>query len=320
MPPLKKLVDGVMETTVIPSFTVVGPAVRRKLFAWDDLDGIDMGGKVVLVTGGNSGLGRAAALQLARMGAAVRIVARDPARGERARADIAAQSGNEDLGLYLADLSSLMSVRELCEEVAAREKSLDVLVNNAGSLLASRSLTPEGHEVTFATMVLGPHLLTRRLAPLLAGGGRIVNVSSGGMYTQRLRPNDLELKREDYKGSVAYAHAKRALVILTEMWAERLSAAGTVVHSMHPGWADTPGVQASLPTFRRITGPLLRDADGGADTIVYLAAADLPGRMTGLFWHDRAPRPTHRLAKTRESDADRALLWGSVERMTADPS
>lgn len=318
MPRLKNLVDRALETTVIPSFTLLGPAIRKRLFAWQDLDAMDLSGKVVVITGGNSGLGFAAAQRLARMGAAVRIVARNAERGESARAQIVKISGNEDIGLYLADISSLDSVRPLCEEIRAHEKKLDVLINNAGALLATRTLTAEGHETTFATMVLGPHLLIRELSPLLAGGGRIIDVSSGGMYTQRLRPKDLELEHEEYKGSVAYAHAKRALVILTEVWAQRLAGQDTVVHSMHPGWADTPGVEASLPTFRKIAGPLLRDADAGADTIVYLAAADLPGNLTGLFWHDRAPRSTHRLSSTKESEADREELWAAVERMTTD--
>ncbi|MFP5297363.1 MAG: SDR family NAD(P)-dependent oxidoreductase [Actinomycetota bacterium] len=315
MPTLRNLIDKVVETTVIPSFTLLGPAIRKRLFEWEDLDAIDMSGKVVLITGGNSGLGFASARRLATMGAAVRIVTRDAHKGRIARAAIASASGNDDVGLYIADMSSLASVGSLAAQVWAREARLDVLVNNAGALLASRHSSVDGHEMTFATMVLGPHLLIKELAPLLEDGGRIVTVSSGGMYTQRLRPHDLQLATEDYSGAVAYAHAKRAQVILTELWAERLKEQGTVVHSMHPGWADTPGIEASLPTFRKVTRPLLRDSNEGADTIVYLAAAGPPGQSTGLFWHDRAPRPTHRMTRTKESASDRATLWKALEEM-----
>jgi NAD(P)-dependent dehydrogenase (short-subunit alcohol dehydrogenase family) len=117
---------------------------------------------------------------------------------------------------------------------------------------------------------------------------------------------------------VAYARAKRAQVTLAELWAERLAPAGVAVHAMHPGWADTPGVERSLPTFRKVLGPLLRTAAEGADTLVWLAVdpAAVAG-PSGRFWLDRRPRPVHRLAATRRADtpAERARLWAwAVEK------
>ena len=111
------------------------------------------------------------------------------------------------------------------------------------------------------------------------------------MYSQRLHADDLQLAERDYDPSAFYAHTKRCEVILTELWAERLRGTGISVHSMHPGWADTPGVQTSLPRFRKLMRPLLRDADQAADTIFWLASADGAGARSGLFWHDREPRP-----------------------------
>ncbi len=105
-------------------------------------------------------------------------------------------------------------------------------------------------------------------------------------------------------------------MVLTELWAERLRGSGIGVHSMHPGWADTPGVQTSLPRFRTVMRPLLRDADQAADTIVWLAADPEPAASPGLFWHDRAPRPTHRVPWTRESASDRRRLWDACARMS----
>jgi dehydrogenase/reductase SDR family member 12 len=129
------------------------------------------------------------------------------------------------------------------------------------------------------------------------------------MYTQRIGGDDLQSARGEFDGATAYARAKRAQVILTELWARRLEGRGVVVHAMHPGWADTPGVETSLPRFYRLTRPLLRTPEQGADTIVWLGAADEPGRSTGRFWHDRRPRPTHLLPWTRETRQEREQLW-----------
>jgi len=248
-----------------------------------------------MVTGATSGLGLAAAEGFARLGATIWLVVRSEDRGERARAVIAERSGNHDVHVGLCDLSDLQSVRQFAERFAAQAEQLDVLVNNAGVLAASRALSPDGIELTFATNVLGPFLLTNLLLPLLeqSAPARIVNVSSGGMYTQRIRVDDLQSERREFDGPTAYARTKRAQVILTEIWAKRLDGRGVVVHAMHPGWADTPGVESSLPRFYRLTRPLLRTPEQGADTIVWLGAADEPTRSTGLFWQDRRPRPTH---------------------------
>ena len=113
-----------------------------------------------------------------------------------------------------------------------------------------------------------------------------------------------------------YARTKRAQVILTELWAKRLAGTGVVVHAMHPGWVDTPGVASSLPRFHRLTGPLLRSPEQGADTIVWLGAAAEPGESSGGFWHDRRRRPTHRVPWTRETPEDRERLWRECERLT----
>jgi dehydrogenase/reductase SDR family protein 12 len=136
------------------------------------------------------------------------------------------------------------------------------------------------------------------------------------MYTAKLDADDLQSASGDFDGVQAYAQTKRAEVILTELWAERLRERGIVVHSMHPGWVDTPGVQESLPTFNKVMGPLLRDAAQGADTIVWLGASDKALLSTGEFWHDRRRRPTHRVPWTKESGEDRRRLWETCEQLT----
>ena len=277
-----------------------------------------MDGKVVLVTGATSGLGLAAAEGFARLGATVRLLARSVQRGERARAQIAARFPNSDVQVGLSDLSDLESVRRFAERLGEETGRLDVLVNNAGALTSERALSVDGIELTFATNVLGPFLLTNLLVPLLEQSkpARVINVSSGGMYTQRIHPDDLQMAHEEFDGPAAYARTKRAQVILTELWAERLQDTGVVVHAMHPGWVDTPGLKSSLPRFYALTKPLLRTPEEGADTIVWLGAAPEPARSTGGFWHDRHQRPIHRVPWTKQTRQDHERLWTECERLS----
>ena len=136
------------------------------------------------------------------------------------------------------------------------------------------------------------------------------------MYTQKLRVDDLQSERGQFDGTKVYARTKRAEVILTELWAEQLAGTGVVVHAMHPGWADTPGVRSSLPRFYKLTRPLLRTPAEGADTIVWLGAATEPGRSSGRFWHDRRPRPTHWLRSNRETRQERERLLAECVRLS----
>jgi dehydrogenase/reductase SDR family protein 12 len=313
---IKSSLDSVLDRTVIGGYTNVGYRIRSR--GWSASELSSMGGRVVMVTGATSGLGLAAAEGLARLGATVLLVVRSRDRGEDARAGIAERSGNHDVHVGLCDLSDLQSVRQFVERLTAQAHRLDVLVNNAGVLPSTRALSPDRIELTFATNVLGPFLLTNLLLPLLerSAPARIINVSSGGMHTQRLSADDLQSERGEFDGATAYARAKRAQVILTEIWGERLKDRGVVVHAMHPGWADTPGVASSLPRFYKLTRPLLRTPQQGADTIVWLGAADEPGGSTGLFWHDRRPRPTHLLPWTRETAQEREQLWAQCAQLS----
>jgi dehydrogenase/reductase SDR family protein 12 len=191
-------------------------------------------------------------------------------------------------------------------------------VNNAGVLLNQRTTTAEGNETVLATNLLAPYLLTQMLLPRLreSAPSRIINVSSGGMYATGLALDDLQYEKTTYDGSRAYARTKRALVTLTEGWAEQLKNSGVVVHAMHPGWADTPGVASSLPGFRAITRRLLRTSEQGADTITWLAASGEAAKVSGVFWLDREPHVTHVLPGTDPSPPQRQQLWDSLARLT----
>lgn len=314
---LSSLLDRSFDWTVVPGYSRLGYAIRSRSWA-DERPPGGLAGWSVLVTGASAGIGAATCERLARGGATVHMLVRDRERGERARTEIASRAGAGELLLEVCDVSSLASIREFAKGFVAEHPELHALVNNAGVMPPARAHTDEGFELTFATNVLGPFLLTGLLLPALRRGApsRIVNVSSGGMYTQRLNADDLQLAGRDYDPAAFYAHTKRCEVILTELWAERLRGTGISVHSMHPGWADTPGVRSSLPRFRKVMRPLLRDAGQGADTVVWLASAEEPVSRSGLFWHDREPRRTHRFPWTRETPADRERLWGELERLS----
>ncbi|PPK61712.1 SDR family NAD(P)-dependent oxidoreductase [Actinokineospora auranticolor] len=302
-----KVLDTVLDRTVVPGYSKIGYAVRSRFWPADPAPGA-LAGKTALVTGANSGLGKAAVAGLARLGASVHLVVRNTEKGEQARQEIVNEIPQAHLEVHRCDISSLADVRAFAEGFAP--DTLDVLVHNAGALPPSRAETPEGNETTLATHVLGPFLLTGLLRPALAAArGRVVFVSSGGMYTAKLRSDDPQYREGEYAGAKAYARTKRMQVVLAEQWAARLADDGVTVHSTHPGWADTPGVTGSLPGFNKIMGPLLRTPDQGADTIVWLAAADEPTRASGHFWHDRRVRPTHYLPWQHDTPEARKRLW-----------
>ena len=172
-----------------------------------------------------------------------------------------------------------------------------------------------GTELTVAGQVISPFLLTSLLRPALlaAGRSRVITVSSGGMYTQRLDPAALQMTARGYRGATAYARAKRAQVALSREWARRLAGTGVAFHAMHPGWVDTPGIAAALPRFHQVMRPLLRTPGEGADTIVWLATAGASRLGNGQFWHDRRPRAEHRLPRTREAPGAARLLWDRID-------
>ena len=310
------LIDHILDRSVVGGFTNLGYRIRSR--GWSASELHRMEGKVVLVTGASSGLGTAAAEGFARLGATVWLIVRNHGRSEEARARIAERTGNDDLHVGVCDLSHLASIRQFAGCFRDQASRLDVLVNNAGVMTEEREVSADGIELTFATNVVGPFLLTNLLIPLLqeSAPARIINVSSGGMYTQKLRADDLQSERGEFEGPKVYARTKRAEVILTELWAEQLADTGVVAHAMHPGWADTPGVRSSLPQFYKITRPLLRTPAEGADTIVWLGAAAEPARSSGRFWQDRRPRPTHWLGSNRETRAERERLLAECVRLS----
>ncbi|HTR69974.1 MAG TPA: SDR family NAD(P)-dependent oxidoreductase [Mycobacteriales bacterium] len=311
-----RVVDRVLEATVVGSFSKFGYQARSRLEHWTDLaPARDLS---VVITGGTSGLGLETCVELARLGASVTFVARDRERASRARDLIARRSGHDGVRFVLADLADLESVRRLAADYLGQQAGLDVLTHNAGTLGRHYERAPGGTERTLATHVLGPFLLTGLLLPALSrrsgerdGPGRVLTVSSGGMYTQPFDLDRLEATPDGFDGVAAYARSKRAQVVLNRAWAARIDPGEVVFHAMHPGWADTPGLRSSLPGFARVSRPLLRTPAQGVDTLVWLTQAPEAAQGSGRFWLDRQPRSEHKLPWTRPTspDRDQTLLW-----------
>jgi dehydrogenase/reductase SDR family protein 12 len=303
--------DRLLDASVVLSFGRAGFERHARQFDPADLQ-TSLEGKTAWITGANSGIGYVAARALGGLGARVILLCRDAGRGAAALARIRQEVPRGAFELEQLDVSSLSDVRAVVER---RPGPVHLLVHNAGVLPLQRSTTAEGHELTFATNVLGPFALTSLLRQRLQEArARVLTVTSGGMYPVKLSLAALQGHVKRFDGVAAYAQTKRAEVILNALWAAR--APGITFQAMHPGWADTPGVQHSLPRFHVITRGLLRSPEQGADTLVWLAAAELPGRTTGQLWFDREPAPVHAFPWTRESEADRAALWDLCQGLT----
>ena len=294
--------------TALKCFTRAGYRTGRR--TWAPMS-TDMAEKHVVLTGASAGLGFETAVALLEAGATLTLVIRDPNKVASMQAALQERSGRQADRVELADLSLLSQVNALSERLLSANRPIDVLINNAGALFNDYCQTSEGIETSAALLLLSPWRLTEAVHPLLAHHdtpARVINVVSGGMYTQKLQCESLVMSEDDYRGSVAYARAKRALTVLTELWSAQWRDDRIVVNAMHPGWADTPGVQGALPGFRRLTHRVLRSSQEGADTIVWLARAREADKTSGQLFLDREPRTTHLRQHTLESAEERAAL------------
>ena len=248
------LADDALELSVIGSFSRIGPAVRRRLFGWQNPPVGALAGRTVLVTGPTSGLGLAVTGAVAALGASVVLVGRSEERLGRLRDDLVGRHGEDRFPLVIAELGSLASVRAAVARIIETEPRLDVVIDNAGAIYPERIEGPDAIEATLAVLVVGPFALIAGLRPLLerTPASRVIAVTSGGMYAQRLDLDDLESRSGRYSGARAYARAKRAQTALVRERARRFARSGVSYSVMHPGWADTPGL---VPRpFRRSTG------------------------------------------------------------------
>ncbi len=268
-------------------------------------------GQTVLVTGATSGIGLETGRALAKKGARVVVGARDASRGQGVVDEITAGGGRAEL--LEIDMASLASIRKAADRISATHSKLDVLVNNAGIAVSGRRLSPDGHELTWATNFLGPFLLTRRLLPLLkkAGRPRVVNVGSEGHRAGRIDWENLELGR-GYTTFRAYANSKLALALFTLELARREPGVATVV--MHPGGIATKIWGVAPRPISWILNLVLPSAAKGAAPVVRLASAPDLGGLTGRYFNrfrEVAPSTAAR------NDADAARLWDLAQKQTS---
>jgi NAD(P)-dependent dehydrogenase (short-subunit alcohol dehydrogenase family) len=274
-------------------------------------------GKVCIVTGASSGIGKETAVALARAGATVAIVCRTRAKGERALAEIQRRSHHPGLSLFVADLSSQRAVRQVAAELDAAFPRLDVLLNNAGLIMGERVLTEDGLETTFAVNHLAYFLLARLLQPKLAASApaRIVNVASESHRLGTLRFDDL-MGARGYSGWTAYAQSKLANIVFTYELARRLQGTGVTVNCLHPGTIGSNFGNAGPAIIRalmRVGRPFLRSSASGAATSIYLASSDEVEGVSGRYFTGRRAR---RSSRASYDPAAAARLWGLSEELT----
>ncbi|KAG7526154.1 hypothetical protein JOB18_037340 [Solea senegalensis] len=277
----------------IHQYTRKGYEAASKDFKPQDLD-VSVVGRSFMVTGANSGIGKAAAMAIAKKGGTVHMVCRNKDKAEHARADIVSESENTEVYVHILDMSETRKVWEFAETFQQQYPSLNVLINNAGCMAHKREVNAEGLEKNFATNTMGVYILTQTLIPLLqkSRDPRVITVSSGGMLVQRLSADDLQSEKDNFDGVMVYAQNKRQQVVLTQQWAK----ANPVIHFsvMHPGWVDTPAVSTSMPQFHHMMGERLRSAEQGADTVAWLALSRAAARtQSGQFFQDRKSVPAH---------------------------
>ena len=264
-----------------------------------------------MVTGANSGIGKATALALAQMGATVVMVCRDRARSEEARSEITTKSRNNAVDLLLADLSSQQSIRQLVENFQHRYTHLHVLINNAGAAFPERRETVDGLEMTFAVNYLAPFLLTNLLLDGLKASvpARIVNVSSGSHKAGYIKLDNLQSKNP-YRSMRVYGQAKLALVLFTYELARCLEGTGVTVNCLHPGFVATNFGQRDVgPAFRllvKLIGSFGTSPEKGAKTSIYLASSPEVEGVTGKYFVKSIPK---RSAAISYDESLQRQLW-----------
>jgi len=284
-----------------------------------------MSGKICIVTGANSGIGKETALGLAQMGARVVMVCRNAEKGEAALEEIRRESGSSQVDLLIADMSSQASVRALAEQIQRKYTRLDVLINNAGGAARARTLSADGIEMTLATNHLGAALLTLLLLDLLKANApsRIVNVSSSeAQHPALLDTNDLQFERWKYGGVAAYRQSKLLMNAFTFELARRLAGTGVTANCLHPGAVATniwnPDLLPPLigKLIVAVVKPFMLNSKQGAAVSLYLATSREVAQVSGEYFVKSKPAKSNPLSRDPKLMAE---VWLWTEKMTSLP-
>ncbi|CAN9499290.1 unnamed protein product [Ophioblennius macclurei] len=281
-------------------------------------------GKTVLITGGNTGIGKETAVDLARRGARVILACRDMDRATKAAEDVKKRSGNDNVVVKMLDLASLQSVRDMAKDILASEERLDILINNAGVMSCPQWKTEEGFEMQFGVNHLGHFLLTNCLLDLLkkSAPSRIVNVSSLAHERGQIDFDDIN-QEKDYKPRKSYSQSKLANVLFTRELAKKLQGTGVTTYSLHPGVIRTElgrHFWPTIPLWRRVVFTplvyLIKTPTEGAQTTIYCAVEESLKDESGLYYSDCAPKTA---APQALDDEAAKKLWDLSASMVGLP-
>jgi NAD(P)-dependent dehydrogenase (short-subunit alcohol dehydrogenase family) len=316
MTPVARAVDALLEASVIGSFSRIGLAARSRLLPEFAGPPARLDGRAVVITGATSGIGAVAAEQLARLGARIVFIARDPRRGADTLKHLQSITPGAAHALHHADLSQLAEMKRVAGIIAERESRIDVLINNAGAMFTRRELSADGFEMTFATNHLAyfvvTHLLRGRLEA--TAGARIVCTASDAHRGARLDFADLQSERS-YSGFAQYGRSKLMNILFTRELARRLAGTGVTANALHPGFVATrfgEGAGGLMSVGLRVAKKFALTPEQGAQTIIYLASSPEVAAVSGAYFHECKPTPPTPQA---QSDADARRLWELSARL-----
>ncbi|MFX1594382.1 MAG: SDR family oxidoreductase [Promethearchaeota archaeon] len=276
---------------------------------------MSMKGKICMITGANSGIGKATAIGLAKMSANIVIVCRNKERGEVAREEIIKESGNKNVDLLICDLSSQDQIRKLVNEFRKKYQNLHVLINNAGVMLKKRVKSVDGFEMNFAVHLLAPFLLTNLLLDVLkkSAPSRIIIVTSAAHKRAKIDFSDLQSENKKYSLFKVYGISKLAEMLFTYELSRRLEGSGVIANAVHPGVVNTNLGRDQSKFSQAFAKAFFKSPEKGAETSIYLASSPGVVGITGKYFINKEPRQSSEESYNKEKAKQ---LWEISERMT----
>jgi NAD(P)-dependent dehydrogenase (short-subunit alcohol dehydrogenase family) len=271
--------------------------------------------KTIVITGGTSGIGEVAAVELARQGARIAVVARDAARAGITLSKLRQANPSASHTAHIADLSKIHEMRRVAKEIASAVPEIDVLVNNAGALFNTRQVTEDGLEKTFAVNHMAYFVLTNMLLPNLKPGARIVSTASDAHRGAKLDFDDLQSAKK-YSGFAVYGRSKLCNILFNRELARRIAGSGVTANCLHPGFVATRfgdqsgGIVAVAVKIAKPIGAI--SPEEGAKTIIYLASsAEVEGKSGGYYYKNKIATPTNEA----QNDEDARRLWDASAKL-----